>query len=70
MSLKLFPDDTTAVEFGNSIDEAVSKIKKTTSRIKDYTIIPKVLIISKRHTIGPLQEITINSQLVNQPVPV
>ncbi|MEO0684754.1 MAG: reverse transcriptase domain-containing protein [Cyanobacteria bacterium J06649_11] len=71
--LELFADDTTAVEFGNSIDEAVSKIKKTTSGIEDYTnanklsIHPKkckVLIISKRRFIGPLQEITINSQPV------
>ena len=70
--LELFADDNTAVEFGNSIDE-VSKIKKTTSRIEDYTntnklsIYPKkckVLIISKRRIIGPLQEITINSQTV------
>ena len=71
--LELFADDTTAVEFGNSIDEAVSKIKKTTSRIEDYTNINKLsihptkckfLIISKRCIIGPLQEITINSQPV------
>ena len=42
--LELFADDTTAVEFGNSIDEAVSKIKKTTSRIEDYTNINKLSI--------------------------
>ena len=72
-NLELFADDTTAVEFGISVDDAVSKIKKTAKRIENYanknklSIHPakcKVVIISKRRPVGPLQEITIDSKPV------
>ena len=72
--LELFADDTTAVEFGTSVNEAVSKIKKTATRIEEYatnnkrSIHPekcKIVIISKRRPVGLLQQITIDSKPVH-----
>ena len=62
----LFADDSTTFEIGNTVDDAINKIKKTAKHIESYsnnnslTIHPdkcELLIISKSKFIGPMQNL-------------
>ena len=70
----LFADDSTTFEIGNTVDDAISKIKKTAKHIESYssnnslTIHPdkcELLIISKSKFIGPIQNLNIKGRPVN-----
>ena len=71
--LDLFVDDSTAMETGGSIDEAIHKMISTAETIGDHasknslTIHPdkcKIMIISKKKFIGPLPQVIINGKHV------
>ena len=73
--LNLFADDSTAYEFGNSVDDTFDKLAETVKNIELYarknslTIHPgkcKILVISKQKFVGPLKAINI----YNKPVEV
>ena len=67
----LFADDSTAIETGDSVDEAMLKMKKTAGKLDKYasknslTILPKkckIIIISRKKFIGPLPQVSISGK--------
>ena len=67
----LFADDSTAMETGDSVDEAMFKMKHTAEALDKYasknslTIHPKkckIIIFPRRKFTGPLPQVTINGK--------
>ena len=67
----LFADDSTAIVTGDSVDEAMLKMKNTAEKLDKYaaknslTIHPKkckIIIISRKKFIGPLPQVSISGK--------